>query len=142
MSEDDTALRPDGQLAWMLARVNQRFEDDLAKRLKPEGLAVEQFRILDALTRGGPAPMNTLAKVALVEPPTMTKIIDRMVASGLVFRAPDDKDRRKIMIVMTDEGAALYDKLSTVSADQERQIELLLDGSKAQTLRNLLVSLI
>lgn len=142
MSAESVVDRMDGRLVWILARASQRLGEDLAQRLKPEGLAIEQFWILESLVRGGPAPMNGLAKVALVEPPTMTKIIDRMVSAGLVFRTPDSHDRRKILITPTDEGQAVHARISSVIVDQEQHIEQILDGESKEKLRSLLVSLI
>lgn len=137
----ETADR-DKRLVWMLASANRTLESDLAKRLKPEGIAVEQFWILEALAQNGPSQMNSLARIALVEPPTLTKIIDRMTTSGLVFRAPDTEDRRKINIFLSEEGEALYKRLAVTISDQEDIIDELLSEDKISTLRTLLVRLI
>lgn len=130
------------RLVWMLASANRTLEADLAEVLKPEGIAVEQFWILEALAQNGPSQMNGLARIALVEPPTLTKIIDRMAASGLVFRAPDTQDRRKINILLSEEGEAVYERLSAKISDQEDIIDELLSEDKISTLRTLLVRLI
>lgn len=132
----------DKRLVWMLASANRALESDLAKRLKPEGIAVEQFWILEALVQNGPSQMNSLARIALVEPPTLTKIIDRMVASGLVFRAPDAEDRRKVNILLSEEGEALYGKLSIQISNQESTIDQILTEKKVLALRSILVQLI
>ncbi|MEM1160551.1 MAG: MarR family transcriptional regulator [Pseudomonadota bacterium] len=142
MGNNVVTVDRDMRLVWMLARANRTLESDLAKRLKPQGIAVEQFWILEALAQNGPSPMNGLARIALVEPPTLTKIIDRMVASGLVFRAPDTDDRRKINILLSEEGEALYQKLAIEISDQEDNIDQILSDGKLSTLRNILVRLI
>lgn len=125
----------------MLASASRTLESDLAKRLKPEGVAVEQFWILETLAQNGPSQMNSLARIALVEPPTLTKIIDRMTASGLVFRAPDTQDRRKINILLSEEGVTLYKRLAIQISDQEDIVDKLLSEDNISTLRTLLVSL-
>lgn len=142
MGDDVGTADRDRCLVWMLASANRTLESDLAKRLKPEGVAVEQFWILEALAQNGPSQMNSLAKIALVEPPTLTKIIDRMTASGLVFRAPDTQDRRKINILLSEEGETLYKRLAIKISDQEDIIDKLLSEDNVSTLRTLLVSLI
>lgn len=129
------------QLAYMIACVNRRLEDELADRLRPGGIPIEQFRILEALTQRGPHSMGELAASVLVERPTLTKIIDRMTAAGLVFRIPDDRDRRRVNIALAPEGEALYRRLSGVSAEQERQLAARLDADKAEALRELLRTL-
>lgn len=137
------APKIDEQLAWMIARVNRRLEEELADRLKPGGVPIEQFRILEALSQRGPQPMGALAAAALVERPTLTKIVDRMVAAGLVFRTPDAEDRRRVNIALAPEGAALYARLDAVSAEQERRISELLDDDpgRARKFRDLLRAL-
>ena len=128
----------DDALAYMIARVNRRLEEELARRLRPDGVPIEQFRILSALGRKGPQTMGALAADALVERPTLTKIIDRMAAAGLVFRRPDDQDRRRIHIVMAPEGEALWAELEAVSAAQERELADRLDDGRTRALRALL----
>ena len=81
------------QLGYLIARTNRLIEDDLTRRLQANGIAVDQYRVLKSLEEEGPLPMGRLAERVLVEPATLTKIIDRMVREALVFRVPDEKDR-------------------------------------------------
>jgi len=83
-------------LAHLIAAANRRLEEELAARLRPGGLSLEQFRVLETLARRGSATMGALAEAVLVERPTLTKIVDRMSAAGLVERRPDAADRRRV----------------------------------------------
>ncbi len=141
MSEARPTTKFNEKLVWMLARANRRLETELERELKPRGVPVEQFWILEALHERGPMPMSELAEAAFVERSTMTKIVDRMVAAGYVFRAPDAEDRRRINIVETDEGTALYKQLSAISSKLEAQIARKLDEPGTETLRELLETL-
>jgi DNA-binding MarR family transcriptional regulator len=96
-----------GQLSYIIAQVNSRLEEELQEKLRSEGVPIEQMRILGILA-SSPTPMLQLAEAVLVEGPTLTKIIDRMVAESLVSRAPDPGDRRRVMIHMTDRGRMLH----------------------------------
>lgn len=129
------------QIGYIIARVNRRLEEELAERLRPGGVPIEQFRILEALDQHENLAMGELAALVLVEPATLTKIIDRMVADQLVFRAPDPADRRRVRIVTAPAGRVLYRRLSGVSQAQERRIAELLDGEQAKALRTLLLEL-
>jgi DNA-binding MarR family transcriptional regulator len=126
------------QLAYILASVTRQLEEELQESLRPSGLPIEQFRILDALNRAGSLPMGELATRALVEPTTLTKIIDRMVADSLVFRSPDPSDRRRVLILLAPAGKAVHKRVSKVSVAQEERLAKQLDQSKAQELRALL----
>ena len=130
------------QLAYIVASVNRQLEDELQERLRPSGVPIEHLRILQALDREGACPMGELATFALVEPPTLTKIIDRMVSDSLVVRSPDPEDRRRVLILLAPAGKALYKRLRKVSVAQEERLTKHLPHQKAEELRTLLRELI
>jgi MarR family transcriptional regulator, organic hydroperoxide resistance regulator len=130
------------QLAYIIASVNRQLEEELRESLRPAGVPIEQLRILDALDRAGALPMGELATRALVEPPTLTKIIDRMVADSLVFRTPDPADRRRVIILLAPAGKALHKRLRKLAAAQEQRLAKELSQGKAEELRVLLRELI
>lgn len=45
--------------------------------------------------------MGQLAEVALMNPPTLSKLVDRMVADGLVHRQASQTDHRQINVLPT-----------------------------------------
>jgi MarR family transcriptional regulator, organic hydroperoxide resistance regulator len=126
------------QLAYIVASVNRQLEEDLQERLRPEGVPLEYLRVLEVLDRGGAVPMGELAAQALVEPPTLTKIVDRMVSDSLVFRSPDKHDRRRVLIVLARAGKVLCKRLQRVSRAQEERLVRQLPRDKATELRVLL----
>ncbi|MDT3378519.1 MarR family winged helix-turn-helix transcriptional regulator [Labrys portucalensis] len=126
------------QLAYLIASVNRQLEEDLEDRLRPEGIPIEQFRILTALAARSGLSMGHLAELVLVDATTLTKIIDRMVADALVYRGPDPNDRRKVLIYLASKGTALHIKLDEIVGDQQRHIIDRLRGDKAETLKGLL----
>ncbi len=130
------------QLAYIVASVNRQLEEELQERLRPAGVPIEHLRVLEVLDRGGAVPMGELAVQALVEPPTLTKIIDRMVSDALVFRAPDPNDRRRVLILLAPAGKALCKRLRRVSREQEERLVRQLPRDKADELRSLLRELI
>ena len=125
-------------LAYLIASLNRQLEADLNERLRPGGVAIEQFRILDVLDAGEPRAMGEIATQALIETPTLTKIVDKMVTEGLVYRAPDPNDRRRVLILTTPAGRALFKRLRGVSSAQEQRIVDLLQSGKAAELKSLL----
>lgn len=130
------------QLGYIIASVNRQLEEELHERLRPAGVPIEQFRILEALSGGDAYPMGELAAHALVEPPTLTKIVDRMVTDALVYRTPDPSDRRRVLILVAPAGKALYRRLRGVSAAQEERLARQLPDAKAEQLRALLKDLL
>lgn len=130
------------QLAYMIASLNRQLEAELEDRLRPGGVPIEQYRILEVLDASEPAAMGEIAQQSLIEAPTLTKIVDKMVAEGLVYRAPDPNDRRRVLILMAPAGKTLFKRLRGVSTAQEQRIVDLLEGEKAAALRTLLKELI
>jgi DNA-binding MarR family transcriptional regulator len=143
--EQDILVAPrdsmEQQLAHLIASVNRQIEEDLEDRLRPEGLPIEQFRVLNALSQKDGQPMGALANRVLVDATTLTKLIDRMMAEALVYRAPDPHDRRKVLIFLATKGRALCDRLAPVVGEQQRQIFADLEDDKAEELKRLLLSL-
>jgi len=130
------------QLAYMIASLNRQLESELEDRLRPGGVPIEQYRILEVLDASEPAAMGEIAQQSLIEAPTLTKIVDKMVAEGLVYRAPDPNDRRRVLILTAPAGKTLFKRLRGVSTAQEQRIVDLLEGEKAAALRSLLKALI
>lgn len=138
------ANQPDNmqdQLAYILASVSRRLDEELAEKLRPDGIPIEQLRILSALASQNGRSMGELAELVLVDAPTLTKIIDRMVNEALVYRGPSPKDRRKVLIFLAAKGRALHTRLAKLVRDQQRSIVARLDVRGAEELKSLLVSL-
>jgi DNA-binding MarR family transcriptional regulator len=84
-------------------------------------LSVSQFRILDRLTDGAERGTR-LADWLSVKPPSLTTLVDGLVRRGLVERAEDPTDRRRVTHTLTRGGRLVYDDVSAALA--ARLIEL------------------
>lgn len=125
-------------LAYLIAAVNKQLEDELEERLRTVGITIDQMRVLEALGRGGGLPMGMLATRALVEPTTLTKLIDRMVADGLVQRLLDTEDRRRVLITLLPAGEIALRRLNRIAASQEAQLKKRVSEPRLAELRSLL----
>jgi long-chain acyl-CoA synthetase len=66
-------------------------------------LTLPQYRVLGILVEGSNAA-SALADRLAVRPPSVTALIDGLVARGLVDRKHEEGDRRRIALGLTDEG--------------------------------------
>lgn len=66
-------------------------------------LTLPQYRVLVFLAPRG-RPATHVAALLGVTPSTVTSVVDGLVARGLVERAADDQDRRRVVLHLTDEG--------------------------------------
>jgi long-chain acyl-CoA synthetase len=66
-------------------------------------LSLPQYRVLSML-EGTSALSSDLAERLAVRPPTVTAVVDGLVARGLVERRTVEADRRRVDHVLTDHG--------------------------------------
>jgi MarR family transcriptional regulator, organic hydroperoxide resistance regulator len=129
-------------LAYLLAQANREINRQLETRLRSEGVPVEQWRILKVLSDGNGRSMGDLADAALLNHPTLTKTIDRMVSDSLVYRISDPGDRRKVLIFSSDRGQALSQRLNPLAQSQEAHIVDSYGDKATNELKRLLENLI
>ena len=129
-------------LAYLLAQANREINRQLDVRLRAEGVPVEQWRILKVLSDGNGRSMGDLAEAALLNHPTLTKTIDRMVSDSLVYRISDPNDRRKVLIFSSDRGKALSRRLNSLALSQEAHIVDSYGDKATMQLKRLLENLI
>ena len=129
-------------LAYLLARANREITRQLDERLRQEGVPVEQWRILTILANGKGRSMGELAEIVLLNHPTLTKIIDRMVSDALVYRAQDARDRRKVLLFLSDRGKTLAKRLKPLAQRHEARIIQSYGYESTSELKRLLGSLI
>ncbi|GAA4623057.1 MarR family transcriptional regulator [Actinoallomurus vinaceus] len=90
------------------AEVVFRGATSLAQRMRSErprdGLTLSMVSVLDHLDRSGPLTPGVLAERQKVEPQTMTRTLTRLEEEGLIDRVPDQADRRRLRIRLTDTG--------------------------------------
>jgi DNA-binding MarR family transcriptional regulator len=126
----------------LIRGVNRRLEQVLEAELKPKGVSLHQYRVLEALTERNGLPMGELATRLFVDGPTLTKIIDKMVESAEVYRGPDPHDRRKVLIFLSRRGAAHFEDVGRLITSVQQEILDRLGKSDAAALTNLLSELL
>jgi DNA-binding MarR family transcriptional regulator len=107
MSQAQNARFVDDYLLYLLARASHTVSAEFHATLRRAGLSVPVWRVLASLSGAEAQTVTGLADACLLQQPTMTKLLDRMVRDGLVRRLPDPKDRRVVRIEMTPKGAEL-----------------------------------
>lgn len=125
-------------IGYVFAQANHVLELDLAARLKPIGLTVDQFRILWCLSERGSLPMGELAAIVLLEPANLTKVIDRMVSESLVMRVPDEKDRRRVLVTLAPRGRDLQSGFDAISKAHDAYARDMLNADYGADLSDLI----
>ena len=75
---------------------------------------LDEWAVLTVLSDNVGHPMSQAAELTHIAPPTMTKLVDRMVASRLVSRRTDPVDRRRVLIFSTARGRQRHRRLQSL----------------------------
>ena len=140
------AQRPDLDVEPMqvLSRISRLARHlDIARRgaFADHGLETWEFDVLSALRRQGPPFQLTpgaLLRATLVTSGTMTNRIDRLATAGLVRREPDPKDKRGVLVTLTEQGVAKADAALADLLRRERALLAGLDRGERQHLADLM----
>jgi len=98
-------------LSLLLKRAERLIDAQLAAALRDENLSAEEWRVLDILSDGQGRMMSDLAAETVFNLPALSKLVDRLVSRALLFRAPDQADRRKVLVFVSDHGLKLHRRL-------------------------------
>ncbi|MGZ4241498.1 MAG: MarR family winged helix-turn-helix transcriptional regulator [Actinomycetota bacterium] len=96
--------------AWMaLVRTHSRFWDQIETQMRREhGLTMARYDVLAHLNMaGGRLGLSELGSAIALSPSGLSKLLDRMDASGLIRRDPDPEDARAAFATITSKGRAL-----------------------------------
>jgi DNA-binding MarR family transcriptional regulator len=116
----------------------RRLTRRLAQVLAQHDCTVERWRALHLLAHGDSHRMSELAAFTQLPPASLTRLVDGLVADNLVHRKPDPRDRRGVLVHITERGLALSAALSgRIAAERllgdvdEREAVALLDALAA-----------
>ncbi|MFD8569087.1 MarR family winged helix-turn-helix transcriptional regulator [Streptomyces sp. NPDC059639] len=95
---------PSARLGYLLKHAHARLAGDVAEALEPFGIDGHELAVLVVIAGDAPMSQAELAGRIGVDRSTMVTLVDRLEDVGLVERRRSAQDRRKNVIVPTDEG--------------------------------------
>jgi DNA-binding MarR family transcriptional regulator len=99
-----------------------------------DDLTLNQLRILFRLYYRQSLTMSDIAGALEVSQPTATGVIDRLVDRALVARTTDAEDRRRVVVILTQEGRDRVDALRCAGAELAWQTVQRLEPGERQAL--------
>jgi DNA-binding MarR family transcriptional regulator len=126
----------------LLVEASRRATADLERVLGPQGLPVEFWRVLEVLADENGRSMSVLADAVSMKLPSLSKLIDRMVAQALVQRAPDPLDQRRVLVYISDVGLEKVRGLRGSVQKQRSSLESSLGTEAGRELKRLLQAFI
>lgn len=125
-------------VTYRLAQAAKAQRTRSASHLGRVGLHPGQDAVLKALAECDGQTMGELAHSLSVQPPTVTKMIARLGAQGLVSRRASERDGRLARVYLTEEGRQRVGEVDRLWKRLEKEALNGLDDKERKRLRKLL----
>lgn len=116
------------QLYSLAGRLNRRLQN----RLRSQDIKVSHWRVLSVLRSAGSLTVGKIAELALMEQPTVSRVIVQLEADGLVTRAAAPQDSRATVVTLTATG---IETLGTIIPTAHRHQQEALSGFTEKDLK-------
>ena len=113
-SEDMLAL--DRQVCFALSVAARNVVAVYRPVLEPLGLTHPQYLVMLALWQYGALSVKDLSGLLQLDPGTLSPLLKRLEAAGLLRRERDPKDQRNLALALTDKGKALREQAEKIPA--------------------------
>jgi len=113
---------------FLLSRIQHLSRRVFEKLLKESGVDIfngAQGRILYVLWEHGQLTITEIGRLTSLAKTTLTSMLDRMEAAGLIERMPDRRNRRQILVSVTEKVKDYRIKYDEIS---DRMSEIFYDG--------------
>ncbi|KUJ52798.1 MarR family transcriptional regulator, partial [Streptomyces albus subsp. albus] len=111
---DAELLRLDHQVCFSLHAASRAFGGFYRQALKGLGLTYSQYLVMLVLWEHGPQPVKGIGDRLQLDSGTLSPLLKRLEAAGLVSRERSREDERSVLIDLTDEGARLRERALSV----------------------------
>ena len=100
-------LQLDQQLCFAVHVAARAYDGFYRQVLADTGLTYPQYLVMLVLWEHGEATVKTLGERLRLDSGTLSPLLKRMEAAGLVSRRRDTRDERSVLVVPTEQGRAL-----------------------------------
>jgi len=124
---------------FLLGGIGRMRRAQMNEALAANGIYAGQEMFLWHLWREDGLTQSQLVERLCVQPPTVSKMLDRMDRAGLVERRPDPDDSRVTRVYLTEQGRRSQDAVSEVWKTIEQRLTMGLSVEERLLLRRLLL---
>ncbi|MFH8489603.1 MarR family winged helix-turn-helix transcriptional regulator [Streptomyces longisporoflavus] len=111
---DSELLRLDHQVCFSLHAASRAFGGVYRDALKDLGLTYPQYLVMLVLWEDGPRPVKAIGERLRLDSGTLSPLLKRLEAAGLVRRERSAADERSVTVHLTDDGAELRERALAV----------------------------
>ncbi|WUW19568.1 MarR family winged helix-turn-helix transcriptional regulator [Streptomyces sp. NBC_01463] len=127
-----------GLTTYLMSRTGKAARSRLAERLAERGLRLRHMAVLSALVDFGPHAQRQLADRLSIDRGDIVNLVDDLRAAGLVDRARDTADRRRVTVTVSEAGRTLFESLRADALDVQDEILAPLTARERSRLTSLL----
>lgn len=133
VTEPADLLRLDLQLCFALYSTSLAMTKVYKPMLAPLGLTYPQYLVMLLLWEQDGRTVNELGQILHLDSGTLTPLLKRLEAQGLVTRQRDAQDERRVRVSLSEQGTTL--KLRAADVPAHMACKLALDGDEIGALR-------
>jgi DNA-binding MarR family transcriptional regulator len=111
---EDLSLLLDEQLCFGLYAASRAVTGLYRRLLEPLGLTYPQYLVMLVLWERGAVPVGELATALQLDYGTLSPLLKRLEAQGVVRRIRRPEDERSVLVGLTDAGTALREQARTI----------------------------
>ncbi len=123
----DDLLALDRQVCYALAIAARNVIGLYRPVLEPLGLTHPQYLVMLALWERSPLTLTEIGRLISLEPATLSPLVKRLEASGLVTRERHPDDDRALAITLTASGTALRERALDVPPQVIERLQMPVD---------------
>jgi DNA-binding MarR family transcriptional regulator len=127
-------------LLYLMKQVELAVRARLDELVRPAGLTALQYTALTVLERHPDLTSAHLARNSFVTAQSMADMVTSLRAQGLIDRHQDPRDRRRLVLSLTEDGKLLLDRIRQAVVDLEAEMLGGLSTDQATDLRAALLS--
>ncbi|MBN2262007.1 MAG: MarR family transcriptional regulator [Prolixibacteraceae bacterium] len=137
-------LKLENQLCFPVYAASRLITREYQPLLDKLSITYPQYLVLMVLWENNHLPVNDIAKKLVLNTNTITPLLKRMEQQGLIMRERSEKDERKVIVHLSEQGTALQEEAARIPEELAKRLSdsnLKLDDlAKLKDSLNLLIS--
>ena len=130
--------KPRQSLTFTLLQAREAAMSFFRPSLNQHGLTEQQWRVIRILSQHDELEIYQLAELACILKPSMTGVLVRMEAAGMVHRRKAEQDQRRVLVTLAEKGEACFESMSQCMEENYQRLQAQLGEEKLQALLGLL----
>jgi DNA-binding MarR family transcriptional regulator len=125
-------VRPAEEIRYLILAAQREGNRQLAQALRPLGLTASQAEVLRLLADRQPLTLTGLGELLVCESGTNpSRLVDRLVAAGLVRRVQPAHDRRQVELTLSPDGQRAAERIAVIEEELYQSIDAAGAGHRA-----------